>query len=257
MSEHVKRINNLDDIVFEGRNKEYGAFILRKKYQRSVIISLLVGIILMTSAIITPYFSARALGNRQKNVERQVEIKMENLDSPNEIVVPPPPPPPPDIVQQVKYVPPVVVDSVKSDEITKLMTADEVQTKVKNEDALEVIKEVKEEVQEDVNEHEPFISVQEMPEPVGGIEALYKYIAENVHYPPIAKENNIEGKVYIKFNVTSKGSVEDISILKGVSPDLDAEAIRIVKTFPPFKPGKQDGKPVPVWFTMMIIFKLQ
>ena len=253
----MKRIHNLDDIVFAGRNKEYGAFVLRKKYSRNVIISLLIGIIIMTTAIITPYFNAKALGKSKEHVERQVEIKMENLDQPNEIVAPPPPPPPPDVIQHVKYVPPVVVDSVKTDETVQLMTADEAQTNVKNEEAIEIVNEVKEEVLENETEHEPFLSVQEMPEPLGGIEALYKYIAENTKYPPIAKENNIEGKVYVRFCVTSKGAVEQVSILKSVNTELDAEAIRVVKTFPTFKPGKQDGKPVPVWFSVIIIFVLQ
>ena len=257
MSKELKRIQNFDDIVFEVRNKEYGAFVLRKKYSRNVIISLLSGIVIMATAIITPYFNAKAMENRQEHVERHVEIVIQNLDQPNEMVVPPPPPPPPNIIQQVKYVPPIVVDSVKLEDTVRLMTVDEVQTKVKNKDVLEIVKEAKEEVQEGEAEHVPFLSVQEMPEPVGGESVLYKYIADNTHYPVIAKENGIEGKVFVRFCVTSKGAVEQVNILRGVDPDLDAEAIRIVKTFPLFKPGKQDGKPVPVWFSVSINFQLQ
>jgi protein TonB len=238
MSKELKRIQNFDDIVFEVRNKEYGAFVLRKKYSRNVIISLLSGIVIMATAIITPYFNAKAMENRQEHVERHVEIVIQNLDQPNEMVVPPPPPPPPIIIQQVKYVPPIVVDSVKLEDTVRLMTVDEVQTKVKNKDVLEIVKEAKEEVQEGEAEHVPFLSVQEMPEPVGGESVLYKYIADNTHYPVIAKENGIEGKVFVRFCVTSKGAVDQVSILKGVDPDLDSEAIRVVKTFPLFKPGK-------------------
>jgi protein TonB len=257
MSKELKRIQNFDDIVFEVRNKEYGAFVLRKKYSRNVIISLLSGIVIMATAIITPYFNAKAMENRQEHVERHVEIVIQNLDQPNEMVVPPPPPPPPNIIQQVKYVPPIVVDSVKLEDTVRLMTVDEVQTKVKNKDVLEIVKEAKEEVQEGEAEHVPFLSVQEMPEPVEGESVLYKYIADNTHYPVIAKENGIEGKVFVRFCVTSKGAVDQVSILKGVDPDLDAEAIRVVKTFPLFKPGKQDGKPVPVWFSVSINFQIQ
>ena len=257
MSKELKRIQNFDDIVFEVRNKEYGAFVLRKKYSRNVIISLLSGIVIMATAIITPYFNAKAMENRQEHVERHVEIVIQNLDQPNEMVVPPPPPPPPIIIQQVKYVPPIVVDSVKLEDTVRLMTVDEVQTKVKNKDVLEIVKEAKEEVQEGEAEHVPFLSVQEMPEPVGGESVLYKYIADNTHYPVIAKENGIEGKVFVRFCVTSKGAVDQVSILKGVDPDLDAEAIKVVKTFPLFKPGKQDGKPVPVWFSVSINFQIQ
>jgi TonB family C-terminal domain len=255
MSKELKRIQNFDDIVFEIRNKEYGAFVLRKKYSRNVIISLLIGIIIMATAIITPYFNAKTLKNRPKHVERQVEIMMQNLDQPNEIVVPPPPLPA-NVIRQVKYVPPVVEDSVTIDDSVQLMTADEIPAKVKIGEVPEIVKEIKEELQENEAEHEPFLSVQEMPEPIGGESVLYKYIADNTHYPVIAKENYIEGKVFVRFCVTSKGAVDQVSILKGVDPDLDAEAIRVVKTFPPFKPGKQDGKPVPVWFSVSINFQL-
>jgi protein TonB len=95
-----------------------------------------------------------------------------------------------------------------------------------------------------------------MPEPQGGEEGMYKFIAENTRYPVMAHENNIQGKVFVRFCVTAKGTVEQVSILKGVDPDLDAEAMRVVKIFPPFRPGKQDGKPVPVWFIVPITFQI-
>jgi protein TonB len=218
-----------DDIVFETRNKEYGAYKLRKKYSRNVVISLLIGIIIIGTAVITPYLNAKALENKQKRAERQVEIKMENLDQPNETVAPPPPPPPPpqETVQQAKYVPPVVVDSVKPEETVQLMT-------------------------------EPFIVVEEMPMfPDGGEAGLLKWIGEHTQYPEIAKENNIQGKVIVRFCVTAKGGVNQVSILKGVDPELDKEALRVVSILPPFKPGKQGGKPVPVWYMVPINFTLK
>src|SRR5665811_151927 len=108
-----------DDIVFEERNKEYGAYRLRKRYNRNVSIALLIGVLIIATAIITPYINAKALESRTKRAERQVEIKMENLDTPAEQVAPPPPPPPPptDVVQQQRYVPPVVVDSIKPEDV--------------------------------------------------------------------------------------------------------------------------------------------
>jgi periplasmic protein TonB len=258
MKKELKRIPDFDDIVFEIRNKEYGAYMLRRRYNRNVAISLLIGIIIMAASIITPYFSARALENRKKHAEREVELNMENLDQPDETVVPPPPPPPPpaEVVQQVKYIPPVVVDSVKPEESVRLMTADEAQVEVQNEEVVDVITEIKEEVREEDPEPEPFIVVEEMPVPPGGASGLYKYIADNIKYPQIAQENNIEGKVIVRFCVTSKGGVDQVSVIKGVDPALDAEAIRVVKTIPAFKPGKQGGKPVPVWFTMPIVFQI-
>jgi protein TonB len=257
MEKGFKKNPTFDDIVFEIRNKEYGAYILRKKYSGYVTLSILIGIIIISTAIITPYLNAKALEKRQQRTERQVEIKLENLDQPDQAIVPPPPPPPPptDVVQQVKYIPPVVVDSVKPEDTQKLMTADEAQVNVKNDDPVEV-KEVKEEVQEKESEPEPFLYVEEMPVPPGGVPGLYKYIAEHTQYPEIARENNIQGKVYVRFCVTAKGTVEQVSILKGVDPSLDAEAIRVVRSFPKFTPGKQAGIPVPVWFNVYINFQL-
>ncbi len=248
-----------DDIVFEDRNKEYGAYKLRKKYNRTVLFSLVIGIIILSTAIIAPYLNAKALENRQKKAERQVEIKLENLDQPNETVAPPPPPPPPpaDVVAAAKYIPPVVVDSIKPEEVSQLMTADEAQVEVQNQEVVEVVAEVKEEVQEEEAEPEPFIRVEEMPEFPGGIEELLKYVYANTQYPEVAKENNIQGRVIVRFCVTAKGGVNQVSIFKSVDPELDAEAVRVVSTLPAFKPGKQGGKPVPVWFILPINYVLK
>jgi periplasmic protein TonB len=248
----------LDDIVFENRNKEYGAYTLRKKYNRNVIIALIIGIIIIGTAVIAPYLNAKAAESKAKKAERQVEIKMENLDQPDELIAPPPPPPPPpqDVVQQSRYVPPVVVDSVKPEEATQLMSADQAQVEVQNE-VVEEVAVVTEEVAEDVDAAEPFVVVEEMPMYPGGQEALLAYIGEHTQYPEVAKENNIQGKVIVRFCVTSKGGVDKVEILKGVDPELDKEAIRVVKTLPTFKPGKQGGKPVPVWFMVPINFTLK
>jgi protein TonB len=214
-------------------------------------------VILISMAIIAPFMKARALESSQRRAERQVEIKMENLDQPLEqVVVPPPPPPPADIVQQQKYIPPQVVDSIKPEDVVSFMTADQAQLKVTNEEVLEVVEQNKEEVQETDAEPEPFLSVEEMPEPPGGIEGLFKYIAATTVYPELARENNIQGKVYVRFCVTATGTIDQVSIMRSVDPGLDAEAIRVVKTFPKFKPGKQSGKPVPVWYNIYINFKL-
>jgi protein TonB len=259
MKKGSERIPDFDDIVFEIRNKDYGAYLLRKKYDRTVIVAMLIGIIVLGTAVIAPYLNAKALENRQKKAERQVEIKMENLDQPAETVTPPAPPPPPpsDVVQQQKYIPPEVVDSIKPEEMVQLMTADEAQVEVQNEEVVEVVAEVKEEVQEEEVEPEPFVVVEEMPMFPGGDTELMKYLSEHTIYPEVAKENNVQGRVIIKFCVTAKGGVSQVSVLKPVDPELDKEAIRVVKELPPFLPGKQGGKPVPVWFTVPIYFVLK
>ncbi len=259
MEKEKSTVPSFDDIVFELRNKEYGAYTLRKRYNRNVAISMLIGTFILATVIITPYINAKAAENAAKRAERQVEIKMENLDQPNETVAPPPPPPPPpaDVVQQAKYVPPVVVDSVKPEENIQLMTADEAQIEVQDQEVVEIVEEVKEEVQEEDPEATPFVVVEEMPMFPGGDVELLKYIAEHTQYPEIAKENNIQGRVIVRFCVTSKGGVSQVSILKGVDPELDKEAIRVVNSLPAFKPGKQGGKPVPVWYMVPITFTLK
>jgi TonB family protein len=109
----------------------------------------------------------------------------------------------------------------------------------------------------EVEDETPFVVVEEMPMFPGGDIELLKYIMETTNYPQTAKENNIQGRVIIRFCVTAKGGVSQVSVLKGVSPDLDEEAMRVVRTLPAFIPGKQGGKAVPVWYMVPITFTLK
>jgi len=247
-----------DEIVFENRNKEYGAYWLRKKYGRNLFIGMIIGIIILGTAIIGPYINAKALENKAKRAERQVEIQMENLDQPQENVEPPPPPPPPpaETVAQVRYVAPVVVDSVKPEDIKQLMTADQAQVEVKNEE-VSVVEEVQEEVKEEEAPTEVFVVVEEMPAYPGGDKAMMEFIYANIQYPEIAKENNIQGRVILRFCVTYKGGVDQVQIIRGVDKSLDEEAARVIKMLPAWKPGKQGGKPVNVWYSVPVTFQLK
>ncbi|MFN8239650.1 MAG: energy transducer TonB [Bacteroidales bacterium] len=249
---------SFDDIVFEQRNKEYGAYRLRKKYNRNLLIGMAFGLVILGTAVIAPFLSAKAAANRAARAERNVEIKMENLDQPDQNVEPPPPPPPPpqEVVEQVRYVPPVLVDSVKPEEAAQMMTADQAQVEVKNED-VSAVEEVQEEVKEEEAPAEVFVVVEEMPSFPGGEKALMEFIYANIQYPEIAKENNLQGRVILKFCVTYKGGVDQVQVLKGVDPALDNEAIRVIKMLPPWKPGKQGGKPVNVWYNVPVTFQLK
>jgi protein TonB len=146
---------------------------------------------------------------------------------------PPPPPPPPEVIEIVED------DVVIEDEI-------EIEDTESDED-LEIVEEDDEEV---------FMVVENMPEFPGGDLGLMKYIQKNVKYPPIAKEYNITGKVYISFVVDRSGSVTNVKVVRGVDKNLDAEAVRVIKSLPKYKPGKQRGKPVRVMFTVPINFTL-
>jgi TonB family protein len=102
----------------------------------------------------------------------------------------------------------------------------------------------------------PFVVVEEMPEFPGGDSLLLKFIAQNTKYPETAKANKIQGRVILRFCVTKDGSVDKITVLKSVDPELDAESVRVAGTLPKFKPGKQGGKVVSVWYMIPITFAL-
>ena len=106
------------------------------------------------------------------------------------------------------------------------------------------------------SDDEIYESVDQMPIFPGGEVALMKYISNHMQYPTMAKENLIEGKVIVQFVVTKTGRVGEVRIAHSVDPDLDREAVRVCKSLPNFVPGRQNGTPVAVWYTMPIIFKL-
>tara|TARA_B100000767_G_scaffold57997_1_gene53806 strand:+ start:2462 stop:3115 length:654 start_codon:yes stop_codon:yes gene_type:complete len=152
-----------------------------------------------------------------------------------EVKPPPPPPPPPEVIE-------IVEDDV------------EIEDEIEIEDT-ESDEDVEIEIEEEDDE-EFFMVVENMPEFPGGDLGLMKYIQKNVKYPAIAKEYNITGKVYVSFIVDKKGSVTNVKIVRGVDKNLDAEAKRVVKSLPKYKPGKQRGKSVRVMFTIPINFTL-
>lgn len=107
-----------------------------------------------------------------------------------------------------------------------------------------------------VEEEEIFQVVEDQPEFPGGLEALYKYLGESIKYPQLAKENNIEGKVYVTFVVEKDGSIANPRILRDIGGGCGQEAIRVVKAMPKWKAGKQRGKNVRVQFNLPVSFKL-
>jgi len=152
-----------------------------------------------------------------------------------EVKPPPPPPPPPEVIE-------IVEDDV------------EIEDEIEIEDT-ESDEDVEIEIEEEDDE-EFFMVVENMPEFPGGDLGLMKYIQKNVKYPAIAKEYNITGKVYVSFIVDRSGSVTNVKIVRGVDKNLDAEAMRIVKSLPRYTPGRQRGKAVRVMFTIPINFTL-
>jgi protein TonB len=258
MAKEKKYYPSLDDIVFEGRNKEYGAFDLRRKYSRTMTISTIIGLVIVLAAVIIPYIKAKNIAQIKMRDANEVIAEMANDLQQEEAAPPPPPPPPPPSEQQVvvKYVAPVVVDSVKPEDESKFMTADDVSETVDDEEVVEVVELAQEEVEYEAPA-EVFVVVEEMPSFPGGDTELFKFIYDNIKYPELAKENNIQGKVILRFCVTYKGTVDQVSVVRGVDPSLDEEAMRVIKLLPLWKPGKQGGKPVNVWYSVPISFQLK
>ncbi len=260
MAKEKRSYPSFNDIVFEGRNKEYGAYAIRKKYTRTMTMSIIIGIFLVLLAAYVPYIKAKSIAVVKERDANEIIAQMADDINHEEAAPPPPPPPPPPTEQQVvvKYVAPVVVDSVRPEDSANFMTADEVVDTHVDEEVVEFVEEVREEIEEeDVATAPVFITVEEMPSFPGGDAELLKYIGENTVYPEIAKENNIQGRVFLRFCVTSKGTVDRVEVTRGVDPSLDAEAIRVIKSLPLWKPGKQGGKPVNVWYSIPVNFTLK
>jgi len=163
-----------------------------------------------------------------------------------EEVKPPPPPPPPKVADVLN----IVEDDVELEE-----ELDIEDTEMDDDTEIDFSDLAMEE--EESDDAPVFFIVEDMPEFPGGEEALRKYIAQSVKYPVIAQENGIQGRVYVSFVVNTKGKVTDVKIARGVDPNLDKEAIRVVNAMPAWKPGKQRGKAVKVSYTVPINFVLQ
>ncbi len=252
----------MDEIVFEHRNKTYGAYILRKLYNKHMTRALILAIIILLAGLAYPLASSYYAQKRSKYIEKAASAEFLDMDKPKEEAPPPPPPPPPppaELEQKVKFVAPVVT----TEEVVE--DAD-----IFNQDELaqtsNVAVEVQEEVQDvapkveviEVEESKPvFTIVEEMPSYQGGELERNKFLAENIVYPQQATENGIQGTVYVSFVVDSKGNVTDVKILRGIGGGCDEEALRVVKMMPKWHPGKQNGKTVRVLFNMPIYFKLQ
>jgi protein TonB len=247
---------SMDDIVFEGRNKEYGAYYLRKRYNRFLTIAFFIAFIGIIMAMVSPVIAAYQNKNKiQRKLEKNVIMEMEKLDE--NLAPPPPPPPPPELEQQARFEAPIVVDTVKEE--VRIATIDEAKEVVAEAPPEEIRIEESQQTEEVQEEYEPpFIIVEENATFKGGdVNTFRSWVQENIVYPPVAAEAGISGKVFVQFCVNSKGQVCDIKVLRGVHPELDKEVIRCINNSPVWIPAKQGGKAVKQQFVMPIIFQLQ
>jgi periplasmic protein TonB len=253
MKRNNEKVPEFDEIIFENRNKTYGAYDLRKRYKWAASLSILGGIsfcaLLMIAISFTPEDGTASTGPKSIVIVVSDHVIPEKVKQPEMK-------PPPELTREIKNLKPEVTDDT-SQISSFIPITEEITNTTKNGNVNDPV--IFTDTPDPVipSENKPFIVVEEMPEYPGGDLALLRYISQNINYPYEAQKNNIQGKVILKFVVNADGSVDRIEVIRSIDPALDTEAVRVVKTLPRFKPGKQGGVPVPVWFSLPVLFKLE
>ncbi len=278
------------DLIFEGKNKEFGAYSLRQASDRRHNLAVLyviagLALVLILAWLYGMYRAEKERAEKERVAELLANIEQEQFD---ELTVELDLPEENQMEQEEEIPEPEVEEALAEDILNTekftefLVQKDEdVKEEVKSADDvkdtstalgstdfdqgtddLNIVREHKNEVIVEDKKPEPvedkvFTSVEQMPQFPGGDVALLKYISDHIKYPTIAMENNVQGKVVVQFVVTRDGSIGEVKVARGKDPDLDKEAVRVVKTLPKFIPGKMNGQAVNVWYTLPINFKLQ
>lgn len=274
------------DIVFDGKNKDFGAYVMRQRSMRRHWIAI-IGIILLLIAVAIAVVSysayldfkraeeeAIAKGEQMSQIEmlqeeqaqeEEEEVKYEEEPEPEEQTVE-------EQVASQQVTAIAIVDKADADKEVKNMDeiqSNEAQVGAVNQegkidvgqvnDAVKAVQ-VVEEVKPEPKAPEPekiFEAVEQQASFPGGQGALMKWLSSNLRYPELAQQNNVQGKVIVKFTVEKDGSITNPTVVRGVDKDLDREAIRVVKKMPRWTPGKNNGAAVRSYFTLPVTFKLQ
>ena len=272
------------DLVFEGKNKDFGAYVIRtdspKRHNKAVIYTIIGAIIFGLLAFgfvkANQYLEERRLAEQGEQEEvlidmsqeaEEPEEQQERLEQPKPEVLPE------EVLKSVKVTELQIVEDDKVKKEDEIKTQDELKEtetafgQKDNEKGTEdrnvtrtlkeeVVVEKKVEAPKEVKE-EVFRSVEQMPQFPGGEAALMKYLQSHINYPPMAAENNVQGRVVVQFVVDKTGKVGEVKVVRSVDKDLDKEAVRVCKSLPKFTPGRQNGQAVSVWYTLPVTFKLQ
>lgn len=253
-------LDDFDDLVFEHRNKEYGAYQLRKKYHRVVLGGLIFAASVAVLSVLIPFLARPREEKIISGGRGNVTLHLDNLPAPEEHVFIPPaaPPPPPEKLQDVvKYVPPVVVDTVTPAEMAPLTT----------EEVLASQEGVTEEATGSGfgdglvpgngggDSEEAYFQVEVMPSFRGGdLSKFREWVGKRTNYPQAAIDKKIRGTVFLTFIVEKDGSVSNVTVIKGIHPLLDTEAVKVISESPRWSPGLQRGQPVRVRFQIPLSF---
>lgn len=255
-------------LIFEGRNKDYGAYDLRKRSVRNASLAMLISVSLFALALASPVI-LKSLSKEKESEKVKFTGDVELLAPPPiDPTEPPPPPvePPPPLKTTIKFTPPEIVkdeEVTEEDEPPSQEDLKEAESGAETQEGdslkgvdLSLLDATGEDVIGDEGTDQVFTVVEQMPEFPGGELALRKYLA-TCPYPPIARENDIEGTAYIGFEIDKSGNVTNVQVKKGPDKILNEAAIEHVKKMPSWKPGKQNGKEVRVSFIVPIKFTLQ
>ncbi|MBD2704904.1 TonB family protein [Spirosoma sp. BT702] len=262
-----------DEIIFQARNRAYGAFELRRQYRPTLNRALGLGIGLFLLALSAPMLHAHFFPTDQRRI---TEVMLEHyvMKLPEQPIEPPvtlPPVEQPPAVNTVRNLPPVVMPEAEVVEENLPATTDQLEDATSGTETAEGTGDLEAitapeasapTVQEKVVEANPkpeetFILVEQQPEFPGGMDALRSFLSKNLNYPRAAASAGVSGRVYISFVVNTDGSLTDVHVLKGVGFGCDEEALRVVNKMPTWRPGKQSGRTVRVKYNLPITFTLE
>lgn len=250
------------DLVFEGKNKRYGAYELRKENPKTSLIALFGGSIFFALCLASPLIISMLPSSSDDDKALEEKVVLVNMDKPKDILPPPPKPPEPPKpkIDEVKFVAPKVVEKEKV--VEEIKTIEDLKDKVIAEkdqkgdpDAKIVIDQPTGNADKDAeivdNNVYSSAGIEVQPEFPGGLAGFSKYVAKNYRTPEM--EQDIKGRVFIEFVVEKDGSLTDIKVLRDLGFGTGAEAVRMLKNSPRWKPGVQNGKSIRVRYSLPIL----
>ena len=264
---------SLDDIVFEGRNKAYGAYLLRRLYNKHITRASIIATILFFLFISIPLINRMLASDDEEEVVERIITEVDLAPPPplEEQAPPPPPPPdlpppPPPVRAQVKFTPPVVKRDEEVRQEEEIPDVEQLKDVDIGKKTVEGVKgapldlgniDGTSDVVAEVVEEKPYTYVEQMPTFPGGETEMLKYLAKNIRYPAAAQRAGVEGLVVLSFVVSKTGEISEIQVVKNLGAGTDEEAMRVVKTMPKWTPGKQNGRAVPVRYTLPVRFTIK
>ena len=257
------------DLVFEGKNKSYGAYKMRGTSSKRHVLAFIIIILFVVFVAFLPFLikTVQSVVKGNEQITTVTELSKLEQEIPEDIkVYKEQAPPPPLIKNTIKFTPPVITDDAlvnEADEMKSQADLNESKTAISvadittgsdDKNAIDIA-----DLQDNkvVAEEKPFYAVEQDPTFPGGEAEFNKFINENLRYPTSAAELGIEGRVLIRFVVSKTGEVTNIELIRGIDPSCDKEALRVVKLMPKWIPGRQNGRNVPVYFTLPIVYKMQ